>query len=73
MVITGKIDYEILADGTCSYCGSEAERHEIWTGEIAIGGCSACDEYNSELEIDISIARKIWEMENQEEEFLQGG
>lgn len=49
----GKIDYEILEDGTCSYCGREADMIETPDGDfVRSDACDYCDNYNEELQED---------------------
>lgn len=43
------IDYEILPDGTCSYCGHPAELIGLPDGDVTCSDrCIHCDEYNAE-------------------------
>lgn len=46
------IDYEILEDGRCSYCGGCAEWVPIndWDGYST---CVACDSYNEDVEMGL--------------------
>lgn len=71
MFNSGKINYTILDDGTCSYCGNQSELIEWDDGTLEWSRCFACDEYNEELEIDIQLERMAWLMEKEGEEFLQ--
>lgn len=73
MLFPGFIYYSILPDGTCSHCGRDAEILELPWGDVTYGGCTACDEYNTELGIDAGIAKEIWQMEKNTEEFLRDG
>ncbi|MBD1903460.1 hypothetical protein H6F78_00365 [Coleofasciculus sp. FACHB-64] len=44
------IRYEILADGTCSYCGREAKFIKLPDGdESQSNSCKSCDSFNEEL------------------------
>jgi hypothetical protein len=43
------IDYEILDDGTCSYCGYQTELAEMPDGELDwYPFCPNCEDYNQE-------------------------
>jgi hypothetical protein len=50
--IDGSIVYEILTDGTCSYCRHEAKLQELPDGDVCYSSyCEHCDEYNLELKL----------------------
>lgn len=50
MNLEDKIDYEILDDGTCSYCGKEAPMIKLPDGDVTRSDeCPACEEFNDEL------------------------
>ena len=50
MNLSDRIRYEILPDGTCSYCGSEARWIGLPDGDATIeANCMECDEFNQEL------------------------
>ena len=46
-----KIIYSIFDDGTCSYCGREADLVELPDGDVTTSdSCDSCDEYNNEMD-----------------------
>lgn len=45
-----RIQYEIMSDGRCSYCGSEAPMIELPDKTVDFSDrCSHCDQYNLEV------------------------
>lgn len=56
-----RIDYAILPDGTCSYCGREATLIEFPDGHLTRSdSCIPCDNYNHELELEDWWSRSSW-------------
>jgi hypothetical protein len=50
--MSDSIDYEILEDGTCSYCAREADLIELPDGGVTRSDCCKyCDDYNLELKL----------------------
>lgn len=47
------IDYEILEDGKCSYCGRDAEWIELNDYGDGCLTCRACDSYNDDVEMGL--------------------
>lgn len=46
-----KITYEILDDGTCSYCGRPANTVELPDGSLTTSHiCFDCENFNTELD-----------------------
>jgi hypothetical protein len=46
------IDYQIRADGTCSYCGGEARMQKLPDGDVCQSDrCDHCDEFSLEQTI----------------------
>jgi len=54
------ISYEILNDGTCSYCGSIANMVELPDGDIDFNDrCDLCDNYNLEIAAENQMYEKF--------------
>lgn len=54
------IEYEILDDATCSYCGKEADFSETPDGNLEISDrCYYCDRENMDLRIEFVASRAV--------------
>ena len=58
-----RIIYEILDDGTCSYCGKPADLVTLPNGLVMYKNtCNVCEEYNTDLDEKIYSAELApWE------------